>query len=87
MIDLEKWLNTMNPAAVRKWTLSFAYGINDSGLITGKGWYDDGPGGLSDGNRAYILDIRGLVSVPEPPSCMLLLIAASGFGPRRRQSV
>ena len=63
-------------------TMTFAYGINDSGLITGEGWYNDGPGGLSDGNRTYILDASGLVSVPEPPSCMLLVIAACGLCPR-----
>ncbi len=33
-------------------------------MITGKGIYDDGPGGLSDGYRAFVLDASSLTAVP-----------------------
>jgi hypothetical protein len=51
-------------------------------LITGVGNYDDGPGGLSDGNRAFVLDASNLV--PEPGSFALLSLAAFPFLCRRR---
>ena len=35
-----------------------------SGLITGGGHYDDGPGGLTDGYRAYLLDASSLLVMP-----------------------
>ena len=66
MIDLDAWLDATNPTAGAKWTLDAAYGLNDTGLITGGGWYDDGPGGLSDGFRAYLLDASALVSTSLP---------------------
>jgi probable HAF family extracellular repeat protein len=70
MIDLNTWLAAHNPAEAAKWTLYGANGISDNGLITGSGLYDDGPGGLSDGYCAFVLDAHTLV--PEPSSFMLI---------------
>ena len=74
MIDLNTWLSATNPAEAAKWTLNYALGITDTGLIVGHGTYNDGPGGLSDGTRAFLLDASSLV--PEPSS--LMLIASGG---------
>jgi probable HAF family extracellular repeat protein len=60
-IDLDDWLDVNNPVEGAKWTLSRANGINDNGLIIGDGHYDDGPGGLSDGYRAFLLDASSLL--------------------------
>jgi hypothetical protein len=66
MIDLDAWLDANNPTEGAKWTLDTAYGLNDTGLITGWGWYDDSPGGLGEEvSRAFLLDASDLV-VPQP---------------------
>ncbi|MEX2306368.1 MAG: hypothetical protein WD738_02175 [Pirellulales bacterium] len=69
-VDLDAWLDATNPTLGAFWTLTVALGINDNGLITGYGFYDDGAGGLID-QRAYILDASSLV-VPEPATLALL---------------
>jgi autotransporter-associated beta strand protein/probable HAF family extracellular repeat protein len=56
MIDLDAWLDVANPVEGAKWTLKSVGGLTDGGLATGEGFYDDGPGGLSDGMRAFVLD-------------------------------
>jgi probable HAF family extracellular repeat protein len=66
MIDLDAWLDANNPTEGAKWTLASAAGVNDSGLITGEGYYNDGPGGLTDGTRAFLLDASALVSTLLP---------------------
>jgi uncharacterized delta-60 repeat protein len=66
LIDLDFWLDLNNPVEGAKWRLTNGYGINDNGLITGYGYYDDGPGGLSDGYRAFLLDASSLPP-PNPP--------------------
>jgi probable HAF family extracellular repeat protein len=66
MIDLDAWLDANNPVEGAKWTLSRGLGINDNGLITGDGHYDDGPGGLSDGYRAFLLDASSLLLLDLP---------------------
>ena len=78
MIDLDAWLKANNPTEGAKWTLTEAHGLTDTGLITGVGTYNDGPGGLSDGTRAFLLDASALV-VPEPASLVLLAIGAAGL--------
>ena len=60
-VDLDAWLDAINPTLGAYWTLNEARGINNNGLITGQGIYDDGPGGLSDGYRAFVLDASSLV--------------------------
>jgi probable HAF family extracellular repeat protein len=69
-IDLDAWLDATNPTLGAFWTLDGASDINNSGLITGTGTYNDGPGGLSDGQRPFILNVSGLV--PEPSGVALL---------------
>jgi probable HAF family extracellular repeat protein len=61
LIDLNDWLDANNPVEGAKWRLTYGSGINDNGLITGDGYYDDGPGGLSDGYRAFVLDASSLL--------------------------
>jgi probable HAF family extracellular repeat protein len=61
-IDLDAWLDAINPTLGTYWNLRETRGINNDGLITGQGTYDDGPGGLSDGYRAFVLDASSLVS-------------------------
>ena len=66
LIDLNAWLDANNPVEGAKWRLTYGSGINDNGLITGDGYYDDGPGGLSDGYRAFLLDASSLL-LPDLP--------------------
>ena len=82
MIDLDVWLDSANPVEGARWTLFYAKGISDTGRITGIGNYDDGPGGLDDGPRAFLLDASSLL-VPEP--CTLLLLALGGLAPLTRK--
>ena len=84
MIDLDAWLDATNPAEGAKWLLQGANGLTDSGLITGWGYFDDGPNGLSDGLRAFVLDASSLVVVPEPSSLALLTLAVAALLRRRR---
>jgi hypothetical protein len=79
MIDLDTWLDAVNPAEGANWELTVASGLTDGGLITGTGYYNDGPGGLSDGYRAFILDASG---IPEP--CNVFLLGLAGLLLRRR---
>src|SRR5688572_12454260 len=45
-VNLEQWLNTVNPAEGAKWTLTYAHDVNNLGQIVGEGDYDpDGPAG------------------------------------------
>jgi probable HAF family extracellular repeat protein len=74
MVDLDTWLDATNPAEGAKWTLGEVRGLTDSGLITGIGTYNDGPGGLSDGQRAFLLDASSLL--PEPSGLSLLGLCA-----------
>lgn len=61
-VDLDAWLDATNPTLGAYWTLIEARGINNNGLITGVGNYDDGPGGLDDGYRGFVLDAASLAS-------------------------
>jgi hypothetical protein len=86
LVDLDAWLDATNPAQGALWSLSRATDINDFGLVTGVGIYNDGPGGLSDGQRAYILDASSL-AVPEPGMAAVLVLAGAGSFLRRRRAV
>ena len=77
MIDLDAWLDANNPTEGAKWTLLAAQGLTDTGLITGVGDYNDGPGGLTDGTRAFLLEASTLV--PEPATGILFIIALLGL--------
>src|SRR5207247_2437977 len=54
IVNLDAWLNSVNPIEGPHWVLRDAEGINDAGFIVGEGDYNDGPGGLSDGTRAFV---------------------------------
>lgn len=82
MIDLDAWLDQINPQVGQSWTLNSASAINNLGMIVGSGTYNDGAGGLSDGTRGFVLDGSSLL-VPEPASLALLLVPAV-LGARRR---
>lgn len=79
MIDLDAWLDQVNPVEGAKWTLESAYAINDLGLIVGRGWYDDG---VVSGQAAFLLDASSFV--PEPAGLSLIAIGALGLRRRRR---
>jgi probable HAF family extracellular repeat protein len=89
-IDLDVWLDASNPVEGAKWTLRGhsnagpgGMGLSDSGWLTGTGYYDDGPGGLSDGDRAFLMDISSLTGVPEPSTVGLLTLAIPALLRRR----
>jgi probable HAF family extracellular repeat protein len=84
VVNLDEWLDATNPTLGSSWTLLRAFGINDHGIVTGGGIYNDGPGGLSDGTRAFILDASSLV--PEPTGVSLLASGAASFVLRRKRS-
>jgi probable HAF family extracellular repeat protein len=65
IVDLDAWLDVINPSAGKIWQLETAAGISDGGLITGTGWQD----GL--GTLAFRLDASRLV-VPEPSGIVLI---------------
>jgi probable HAF family extracellular repeat protein len=73
MIDLDAWLKANDQTDGSKWTLLTANGVNDTGLITGQGFYN---GDDFSGNFAYLLDANALL-VPEPASFVLLGIGAA----------
>ncbi len=59
MIDLDAWLDEVNPVEGARWKLAVAYGVSDTGYITGFGrWNDVG------GDRAFLLDAISLVGLP-----------------------
>lgn len=85
LVDLNAWLDTTNPAQGALWSLSSAADINDHGLVTGVGIYNDGPGGLSDGQRAFVLDASSLV--PEPSAAAVVGLGGAALLRRRRIEV
>ena len=62
-INLDTWLNTINPTLGAFWRLNEAQAINDAGMVVGYGSYNDGAGGLPDGTMAFLLDAS---VIPEP---------------------
>ena len=86
VIDLDAWLDDVNSASGIHWTLLSANGINDAGMIVGWGDYDDGPGGLSNGTRAFLLGASSIV-VPEPGALPVLALALGVLVHRRRRPV
>jgi uncharacterized membrane protein len=82
MINLDAWLDANNSTLGQFWTLTDAAAINASGMIAGTGTYNDGPGGLTDGTRAFVLETGNFV--PEPALGAVLLPALL-LGTRRRR--
>jgi probable HAF family extracellular repeat protein len=59
MINLDAWLDSVNPTDGANWILGEVDGMSDNGWITGNGSYKGSPA------RAFLLDASTLV-VPEP---------------------
>ena len=82
-VDLDAWLDATNPTLGAYWTLTEAHGINNNGLITGSGIYNDGPGGLSDGTARTSSTPPALVSPSRRRSRCWLLACRFSFGGTR----
>jgi uncharacterized membrane protein len=77
-VDLNELLSASNRV---HWTLRFATGINDTGWISGLGFFDpDGAGPLERYDRAF------LIQVPEPSLLAVSCIIYSARRSRRRVS-
>jgi len=76
--------HTAHPAVGSTLTIGNAWDINNNGLILGAGRYDDGPGGLPDGERNFILDASSLM-VPEPSGLAVLALAGSALLRRQQR--
>jgi probable HAF family extracellular repeat protein len=73
IMDLDAWLDLVNPSQGARWTLRTATDITSSGIITGVATYSDGPGNLIDGAFiSYRLDASSLV--PEPSAGLLPVV-------------
>lgn len=83
-VNLDAWLDSVNPSLGQYWRLDIANGINDQGLVVGTGRYDDGLYGLIDGQRGFILDVSSLV--PEPGVIGILASGALSMLSRRRRT-
>jgi hypothetical protein len=85
-INLDTWLDQQLPDVGANWTLLEAYGVTNGGLIVGYGGFDDGPAGLPDGGRAFLLDASSVI--PEPQSlayaAVALLVVVRRYQPARR---
>jgi probable HAF family extracellular repeat protein len=78
-IDLDAWLDAVNPTAGALWTLNLSFAqfdINNNGLVSGVGLYDDGSN-LGPRRLAFMLDVSSLV--PEPSSFMLAALGVIGL--------
>jgi probable HAF family extracellular repeat protein len=81
IVDLDAWLDVVNPTEGAKWTLTDAFDINVHGQVCGRGRYDDGPGGMFDGQTGFVLDASFFI--PEP-ACPLVAVSMVGYALRRR---
>lgn len=77
IINLDAWLDSVNPAAGAGWTLTSAHAINDAGLVVGIA-YDS-----SHAAQAFVLDVSSLV--PEPGALTLLGVLGTRLCLRRRR--
>jgi hypothetical protein len=89
MIDLDDWLDTNIPTEGANWTLAGSGAgpsdLSNTGWITGTGIYDpDGPGGVAEDFRAYLLDASSFV--PEPSGLALLILASAALWRRHRRN-
>ena len=87
IVDLDAWLDATNPTLGAYWMLTQAHGINTNGLITGRGTYNDGPGGLDDGPRASSSTPPVLLCRSQRASHFWLLVCRFSLGaPRADQA-
>jgi probable HAF family extracellular repeat protein len=83
VLNLDAWLDSVSPLAGANWTLRSANDLNNSGLVVGWGNYNDGAGGLPDGDRAFVLDASA--ALPEPAAGLLTLFTSVQIIRRRRR--
>lgn len=83
IVDLDVWLDAVDPAAGAHWTLNSAVDINDSGWIVGSGKYSSTPNGALTYERAFLLDASGII--PEPTLVAGALPALAWSLVRRRR--
>jgi probable HAF family extracellular repeat protein len=76
-VDLDTWLDQVDPAAGASWSLGIATGINSAGMIVG-----DTPSGLSN-DVAFVLNASSLI--PEPASSALIGAGLTLLTLRRRR--
>jgi probable HAF family extracellular repeat protein len=81
IVNLDAWLDLMNPIEGAKWTLYIACSINNSGMVAGIGNYRSSPGAL-DYSRGFLLNASSLI--PEPSSLALVLIPTFASARRKR---
>ena len=82
VVDLDAWLDQVAPQLGAKWTLLDARDINNAGLITGLGEFNDG---VTSGTRAYVLDASNLttaIPLPSPLAAGAALIVFAAAGAR-----
>jgi len=84
LVNLDRWLDETDATLGSQWTLTEAFGLTDSWLVTGDGLYDpDGPSGpLAAVERGFVLDASSLV--PEPSGVSIALLAGAMLLKRRR---
>ena len=67
LVNLDQWLNQVDPTRGAQWTLTEAFGISDNWLVTGVGRL----GTSSAFDRGFVLDVSSLV--PEPGAALAML--------------
>ena len=83
-VNLDVWLDQVNPTLGARWTLSDAMSISDGWLVTGNGLFDpDGTGPLGVVERAFALDVSSMV--PEPAGATLAFLTLLPLLARRRR--
>lgn len=86
-VNLDRWLNDVDPPLGARWTLSDALSLSDTWLVAGNGQYDpDGLGPLPAVPRGFVLDVSSLVPEPASSSAAVFLAARLLLGRRRRPS-
>jgi probable HAF family extracellular repeat protein len=82
LVDLNEWLDQVNPVEGAKWLLASPGGINNARMVTGWGYYDDGTG-TGRVVRGFVLDASGIV--PEPTGFAIVGFAGIAALRRRRR--
>ena len=82
VVELNAWLDQVNPTVGAFWDLTNVGGINAQGMLVGTGYYNDGTGGLADGTLPFVMDVSSFV--PEPTSLMAIVIGSGALLRRKR---